>query len=377
MSLAIDPEESAESAGLRYVTDAEPGIRRHRAGRGFRYTRPDGTPEKDSLHLAWIRSLAIPPAWTDVWICRDRRGHLQATGRDARGRKVYRYHPDWRRTRDETKYERLAAFGRALPRIRRRVRRDIRRSGWPLEKVVALVVALLDAAPLRIGNEPYARQNRSFGLTTLRGRHVTAGATTVRFRFRGKSGKITEASISDPRLARLVARLQELPGQELFQYRDQEGELRSLGSDEVNAYLGQITGGPFTAKDFRTWEGSVVAATALADASAANSADRSRSGVVRAIEQVAKRLNNTPAVARRAYVHPEVVEAYLDGSPLPAVQPSPQRRATGSTALSAEESALLQLLERRATAPGRRRRAARSSGRRRGQAASNRSRACR
>ena len=369
MSLAIDPEASAESAGLRYVTDAEPGLRRRRAGRGFSYVRRDGSLLTDPRHRAWIRGLAIPPAWTDVWICRDRRGHLQATGRDARGRKVYRYHPDWRGARDETKYERLAVFGRALPRIRRQVRRDLGRKGWPLEKVVALVVALLDAAPLRIGNEPYARQNRSFGLTTLRDRHVSAGATTIQFRFRGKSGKLSEVSISDPRLARLVARLQELPGQELFQYLDEDGKLRSLGSDEVNAYLGKITGDAFTAKDFRTWEGSVVAATALANTPRADAEDRPRHAVVQAIQQAAERLGNTPAVARRAYVHPGVVEAYLDGSALPATPRAREHRAVGSTGLSAQESALLELLERGGSAEIRPRRAAR------GRAGSRRSRA--
>ena len=366
MSLAIDPQASAESAGLRYVTDGEPGLRRRRAGRGFSYLRSDGSPEKDPRRLAWFRSLAIPPAWTDVWICRDRRGHLQATGRDARGRKVYRYHPEWHVVRDETKYERLVAFGHALPAIRRRVRRDLRRSGWPLEKVVALVVALIDRAPLRIGNEEYARENGSFGLTTLRGRHVTTRATTIRFRFRGKSGKVTETSVSDLRLARLVARLQELPGQELFRYLDEDGELRSLGSDDVNAYLGQISGDAFTAKDFRTWEGTVVALKALADASGTEADDRTKHGLVRAIEQVAERLGNTPAVARRAYVHPDVIEAYLDGSIV----------SLAASALAAGQSSgnWLDRPEHGGVGP---RRAARASGERPGQAASSRSRACR
>jgi DNA topoisomerase-1 len=369
MSLAIDPEASAESAGLRWVTDAEPGLLRRRHGRGFRYFKADGSPLTDPRRLAWIRSLAIPPAWTDVWICPDRRGHLQATGRDARGRKVYRYHPEWRAARDETKYERLVAFGQALPAIRRRVARDLRRPGLSREKVLAMVVTLLGEAALRIGNEPYARENNSFGLTTLRGRHVTAGATRVRFRFRGKSGKVSDVSISDRRLARMVARLQELPGQELFQYLDDEGEAHGIRSDDVNAYLRKITGDVFTAKDFRTWEGTVIAARALATDGARDPQERSKHDVVRAVERVAERLGNTPAVSRQAYVHPEVVAAYLEGETLPGAKSSTAGSARAQQGLSREEAAVLVLLQKRVR--GARRREGRSRGS--SQAASRRS----
>jgi len=351
MSLAIDPEDAAESAGLRYVTDDEPGLRRRRRGMGFQYLKADGSPLRDQRRLAWIRSLAIPPAWTEVWICHDRRGHLQATGRDARGRKVYRYHPEWRVARDETKYERLVAFGRALPTIRRRVSRDLRRSALSREKVLATVVALLGEAALRIGNDAYARENRSFGLTTLLDRHVHAGATTVRFRFRGKSGKVNEVTVSDRRLARMVARLQELPGQEFFQYLDDDGEPHAIRSDDVNAYLREITGDDFTAKDFRTWEGTVVAAGALASDGPSDPDKRSKHDVVRAIEQVAERLGNTPAVSRQAYVHPDVVDAYLEGEAMPAGTMTTEGRAIGRVGLSRAEAAVLALLRKRVKQP--------------------------
>jgi DNA topoisomerase-1 len=313
MSLAAAPEESAEEAGLRYATDDRPGITRRRAGRGFSYRAPDGGRIADAATLARIRALAIPPAWTGVWISPDPRGHLQATGRDARGRKQYRYHPRWRTVRDETKYGRLLEFGRALPTIRRRVDRDLRRRGLPRERVIAAVVRLLETTSLRVGNEEYARDNGSYGLTTLRNRHAKVGATVVRLRFKGKHGKVHEATVSDARLARIVGRLQDLPGQELFQYVDEEGELRDVGSEEVNAYLREITGADFTAKDFRTWAGTVLAAWALRAFEQFDSEAQARHNIVEAIEEVSKRLGNTPAVSRASYVHPAVIDAYLDG----------------------------------------------------------------
>ncbi|HEY8179978.1 MAG TPA: DNA topoisomerase IB, partial [Candidatus Limnocylindria bacterium] len=258
-----DPIESAEEAGLRYVTDASPGIRRRRAGRGFSYIGPDGKRVTNRDQVAWIRSLAIPPAWTDVWICTLRRGHLQATGRDVRGRKQYRYHPDWRAVRDDAKYGRMIAFGQALPAIRRRVDADLRKHGLPRERVLAAVVLLLEKTRLRVGNEEYARDNRSYGLTTLRDRHAEVGSSRIRFRFRSKGGKASDVELSDARLARIVARCQDLPGQELFAYLDDDGEVRAIGSSDVNDYLRDITGQDFTAKDFRTWSGTVLAAWAL------------------------------------------------------------------------------------------------------------------
>ena len=309
----MDPAESADDAGLRYVTGAEPGITRRRAGRGFIYFASDGQRLKDRGRLAWIRRLAIPPAWTDVWICTSRLGHLQATGRDARGRKQYRYHPDWRAQRDDVKYDRMITFGEALPRIRRRIDRDLRRAGLPRERVLAAVVRLLERTGVRVGNEEYARDNRSFGLTTLRDRHARVGSKRIHFRFRGKGGKASEVEVSDARLARIVGRCQDLPGQELFAYVDESGEVRSVGSSDVNDYIREISLHDFTAKDFRTWAGTVLAARALADVDRSDSAAGAKRDVVRAIERVAELLGNTPAVARKSYVHPTVIEAYLDG----------------------------------------------------------------
>lgn len=328
----MDPAESADDAGLSYVTDADPDITRRRAGRGFVYLEPDGGRVKDRARLDWIRSLAIPPAWTDVWICTSRRGHLQATGRDARGRKQYRYHPDWHAQRDSVKYDRMIAFGEALPRIRRRVSGDLRRAGLPRERVLAAVVRLLEKTGVRVGNEEYARDNKSFGLTTLRGRHARVGSKRIRFRFRGKGGKAGEVEVSDASLARIVGRCQDLPGQELFAYVDEAGEVRSIGSGDVNDYIREISGQDFTAKDFRTWAGTVLAARALAEVEQSDTPAGARRDVVRAIERVAEWLGNTPAVSRKSYVHPILIEAYLDGEVI----------AQGS------EAAVLALLRRRA-----------------------------
>jgi DNA topoisomerase I len=368
VSLAIAPEVSAEEAGLRYVTDERPGIRRLRAGRGFRYLNPDGSALTDRHRLDWIRSLAIPPAWTDVWICADQRGHLQATGRDARGRKVYRYHPRWRQVRDEMKYERLIAFGRALPAIRRRVKRDLRLRGLKRDRVLALVIELLERTALRVGNEEYARENRSFGLTTLRGRHVTVASSGVRFRFRGKGGKAHEASVDDPRVARIVRRLQHLPGQELFQYVDEDGKVRGVGSEDVNAYLRQITGEDFSAKDFRTWAGTVAAARELSTAGEASSEREAKRRVVAAMDHVAEQLGNTRAVSRNAYVHPSIVEGYMDGGGISLNGKAEQDDAIRAARLSAAERAVLEYLR---TAQGEPETTARN-GKKRVQAASKR-----
>jgi DNA topoisomerase-1 len=343
-----DPESSAEDAGLLYVTDAQPGIRRRRTGRGFTYVGPNGKRITDRTKLAWIRSLAVPPAWTDVWICTSQRGHLQATGRDARGRKQYRYHPDWRRTRDEAKYGRMIAFGRALPTIRRRVAKDLRRRGLPRERVLAAVVVLLEKTRVRVGNEEYAKENRSFGLTTLRDRHAQVGSTRIRFRFKGKGGKVSDIELSNARLARIVSRCQELPGQELFAYLDDDGEVRSIGSSDVNDYLREISGQDFTAKDFRTWAGTVLAAWALREFQQVDSQAQAKRNVMRAVERVAEWLGNTPAVSRKSYVHPGVIDAYLDGDVVREVRKTADEVLSETLPdLAPQEAAVLALLRQR------------------------------
>ena len=330
---------SARSAGLRWVSDDGPGIRRARAGRGFRYSGPSGRPIHDAATLGRIRALAVPPAWTKVWICPDPHGHIQATGRDAKGRKQYRYHPRWRAARDETKYDRLLEFGRALPAIRQRVERDLARRGLPREKVLATVLRLLEKTLIRVGNEEYARANRSFGLTTLDNRHVRVRGHRIHFRFRGKSGKVHEFGIEDAGLSRIVRRCRDIPGQDLFQYRDGRGRRRSVGSGDVNAYLAEVSGRDFTAKDFRTWAGSVRAWWALAARPAPQSNAQGRRAVNEAIGEVARRLGNTPTICRKSYVHPAVVESYLEGG----LRRSP-RRAAGASRLQPSEASLLRLL---------------------------------
>jgi DNA topoisomerase-1 len=297
-----DAERSAKAAGLRYVTDAAPGVVRSRAGSGFRYRAADGTIVRERETLARIRALAIPPAWQDVWICARADGHLQATGRDARGRKQYRYHARWREVRDETKYGRMAAFGRALPRIRRRVRKDLALPGLPRDKVLATVVRLLETTRMRVGNQEYARDNESFGLTTLRARQVRVRGSTMQFRFRGKSGVWHAFALDDRKLAAIVRRMRDLPGYELFQYVDEAGETRSIDAADVNAYLKDIAGEEFTSKDFRTWAGTVLAARVFHEL-----------GISRGIEYVARQLGNTKAVCRKCYIHPAVIQAFHDG----------------------------------------------------------------
>jgi DNA topoisomerase-1 len=347
----VPPREAAASAGLRYVSDRAPGLRRRKAGKGFTYASPDGRRLRDARTLARIRSLAIPPAWTGVWICADAHGHLQAVGRDARGRKQYRYHVRWRETRDEAKYGRLAAFGRTLPRIRSRVEEDLARPHLPREKVLAAVVRLLERTLIRVGNEEYARANRSFGLTTLRAHHVDVDGHRIRFQFRGKSGRQHEIGIEDGELSRIVRRCQELPGQELFRYVDASGHGRSVRSEDVNRYLRAIAGQPFTAKDFRTWGGTVRAAFALARHEPVRARSHARKNVLRAIEEVSRRLGNTPSICRRCYVHPAVVASYMDGALRAGLGGRRPRAGRPIAGLSAHESAVLRLLTAR-LAPG-------------------------
>jgi DNA topoisomerase-1 len=331
------------------VSDADPGIRRRRKGKGFEYLDAQGRRIGDRHTLARIRALVIPPAWRDVWICPRADGHIQAVGRDARRRKQYRYHADWREVRDATKYERMVPFARRLPAIRRRVAQDLKRAGLPREKVLALVVRLLETTCIRVGNSEYARTNGSFGLTTLRDRHVAVSAGRVRFRFKGKSGKLHEVDVEDRRLARLVRKLQDLPGQELFQYVDDDGSPRGIGSADVNEYLRAIAGEEFTAKDFRTWAGTVAAARALADLPSPETDAAAKRSVAEAIKIVAAQLGNTAAVCRKCYVHPSVLDGFANGVTLATASPGVAR------GLTADERATLALLAPR---PPARRRAA-------------------
>jgi DNA topoisomerase-1 len=331
----LPPSDSAKAAGLRYVCDDAPGIRRVRARKAFRYVAPDGRPLRDAEALARIRALAVPPAWCDVWICPRDDGHLQATGRDARGRKQYRYHRRWSEVREQTKYGRMLAFAHALPRIRCRVQQDLAAPGLPRHKVLATLVRLLESTRIRVGNEEYVRQNASFGLTTLREHQVRVRGGTLTFRFRGKSGVRHDVELSDTRLARIVRRMQDLPGQELFQYVDETGERRPIESADVNAYLRGAAGDEFTSKDFRTWAGTVLAARALAE---------TRS-VKQAIERVAKQLGNTQAVCRKCYVHPAILECYKDGTLLKALPRNLPRAARNRFfSLDSDEAAVLGLL---------------------------------
>jgi DNA topoisomerase I len=345
---AIDPVESARSAGLRYVNDSMPGIRRKKSGTHFRYVGLDGQPVRDEQTLKRIRSLVIPPAWTDVWIAPSPNGHLQATGRDARGRKQYRYHLRWRTYRDENKYSRMAAFGDALPSIRAAVERDLSRPGMPREKVLATVVRLLETTLIRVGNQEYARTNRSYGLTTMRDRHVDINGSTVQFQFQGKGGKKHTVSLKDRKLANLVRRCRELPGQELFQYVDDDGVRQSIDSSDVNDYLRSITGQDFTAKDFRTWAGTVIAALALQEFEQFDSDAQAKKNVVRAIESVAEQLGNTPTICRKCYVHPAVIDAYLDGTIVDSFKRRTEKELRDELAhFSPEEAAVLALLQQR------------------------------
>jgi DNA topoisomerase-1 len=303
---------AAKEAGLQYVTDERTGYRRRAKGKHFEYLDTEGKPIRNEQRLLRIKRLAIPPAWTDVWICPSPNGHVQATGRDARGRKQYRYHERWREVRDENKFDRLAKFARTLPNIRRRAAQDLKLPGLPRRKVLATIVSLLERTFIRIGNEEYARDNKSFGLTTLKDRHVKVKGAMVRFRFQGKSGRHHEVDVTDRRVAKVVAKCQDLPGQDLFQYRDEDGEVQDVTSQDVNEYLRQLAGEDFTAKDFRTWGGTVLAAIALSRQEEFETKKQAKSNIKTAICAVAELLGNTPAVCRKCYIHPVIVEAYLN-----------------------------------------------------------------
>ncbi|MGH8101294.1 MAG: DNA topoisomerase IB [Chthoniobacterales bacterium] len=342
---ASDPVEAAEQAGLRYVSDDRAGYMRKPKGKQFEYFDTEGKPIRDDELLLRIKRLAIPPAWTDVWICPLPNGHIQATGRDARRRKQYRYHDRWREVRDENKYDRMVSFARVLPKIRRRVARDLRRAGLPREKVLATVVQLLERTFIRIGNDDYARQNKSYGLTTMQNRHVEVKGTRLRFRFRGKSGRYHQVDFTDRRIAKVISRLQDLPGQELFQFVDDDDEIHDITSQDVNDYLREITDEEFTAKDFRTWAGTVLAAMALHAQEKFETKNQGKTNVRDAIAAVAKILGNTPAICRKCYVHPAIIEKYLQGNSLNGMKGS---AAQPDVDLRASEAAVLKFLERRA-----------------------------
>jgi DNA topoisomerase I len=345
--IAADPVEAAKSSGLRYVTDETPGFRRKRSGTTFRYFDQNDKPIKDKDQLARIKALAIPPAWTDVWISPSGNSHLQATGRDARGRKQYRYHKRWREVRDQTKYDRLLLIGQKLPALRQKVAHDLALPGLPREKIIATLVKLLETTFIRVGNAEYARQNRSFGLTTLRNNHVKVRGDTIRFRFRGKSGVAHEMELENPRLARIVKHCQDLPGQQLFTYVDENGEARTVESSDVNDYLREATGEDFTAKDFRTWAGTILAARAFATVEPFTSRTQAKHNVAQAIDEVAKKLGNTRSVCQKCYIHPGILSAYMDGTLTATNGRRTHRRvAAASLGLSAEEKGVIRLLQR-------------------------------
>jgi DNA topoisomerase-1 len=343
-----DPIETAKAARLRYVSDEMPGIRRKRAGKSFSYAMPDGSLVRDQATLARIKKLAIPPAWRDVWICPAEDGHIQATGQDEKGRKQYRYHERWRQARDENKYARMMLFGRSLPQIRARVQTDLAKHGLPREKVLAAIVRLLEKTAIRVGNEEYARENGSYGLTTMRNRHAKIEGSHLQFRFKGKSGVRHSIDLNDRQLARIVGKLQDLPGQELFQWIDDAGQTHSITSSDVNAYLKEITGEEFTAKDFRTWTGTVLAALALRELQSFDTQTQAKKNVVSAIENVSKRLGNTPAVCRKCYVHPAVLDSYLDGSLVESLeQQAKEELRDHLEEMPPEEAAVMLLLQKR------------------------------
>jgi len=344
----VDPRDAAESAGLRYVSDGRAGVRRKKAGTGFSYGRVDGLKLTEKDVLTRIKALAIPPAWTEVWICPFADGHLQATGRDAKGRKQYRYHPLFREVRESTKYEHVVAFADALPAIREKVQEHMALRGLPREKVLATVVHLLETTLIRVGNDDYAKQNNSYGLTTLKNRHVSVDGNEVRFRFTGKSGKQWSLRVRDRRIAKIIKACQDLPGQELLQYVDEAGNCQDVTSSDVNDYLNEITGKDITAKDFRTWAGTVLAAMALNELESFDSAAQAKRNLRAAIEKVAGKLGNTPTICRKCYVHPEVLNSYLDGKLVLELKEKAESELRGDVqSFKPEEAAVLALLRGR------------------------------
>jgi DNA topoisomerase I len=348
LRIVSDPIEAAEEAGLRYVSDDQPGYTRKAKGDDFDYLDTEGKLIRDEQRLLRIKRLAIPPAWTDVWISPSANGHIQATGRDARKRKQYIYHERWREMRDENKYERIVSFGKALPKIRRRVSKDLSLPGLPRNKVLAAIVQLLELSFIRVGNEEYARENKSFGLTTMQDRHVDVKGSKMRFRFRGKSGIKHDVDITDRRIAKIILKLQDLPGQELFQCIDENGDVCDITSQDVNDYLREITGEDFTAKDFRTWAGTVLAAIALNAVGEFETKKQAKANIKDAVIAVAKTLGNTPAICRKCYVHPAVFENYLAGNSIEGLKrESDEALANEDVDLRSGEVAILKFLQAR------------------------------
>jgi DNA topoisomerase-1 len=341
-----DPAQSAKAAGLIYVSADSPGITRRRRGKGFVYLDERGKFVRDPQTLARIAALVIPPAWEKAWICPSPRGHLQAVGWDARGRKQYRYHEKFRAVRDEAKYERMLAFVKALPKVRRRVNADLKKPGMPRDKVLAAIVRLLETTLIRVGNEEYAQQNKSYGLTTIHNHHAKVQGSTIHFHFRGKSGVEHTIDLEDPRIAKIIRKCQDLPGEELFGFVDETGKTHDIKSDDVNAYLHEITGQEFTAKDFRTWAGTVLAARALSEFEQVDSQARRKKNVVKAVEAVAERLGNTKAVCRKCYIHPHIIDSYLGGTLIQQLQHKAEQMLKPLHRLHPEEAAVLVLLTR-------------------------------
>lgn len=348
--IVADAIDAAEEAGLRYVSDDRPGYTRKAKGDDFDWLDADGEPIRDEQRLLRIKRLAIPPAWTEVWISPSTNGHIQATGRDARGRKQYVYHDRWREVRDENKYDRIISFGKTLPKIRRRIARDLKLPGLPRNKVLATVVQLLERTFIRIGNEEYARENKSFGLTTMKDRHVEVKGAKLRFRFRGKSGREHEVDVTDRHIAKIISKLQDLPGQDLFQYVDDDGKVGDISSQDVNEYLREITGEDFSAKDFRTWAGTVLTAIALNAREQFETPKQAKSNINTAIKAVAKILGNTPAICRKCYVHPAVLENYLDQKSIDGLkQTTEDAFEKEDVDLRSSETAILKFLKSRIT----------------------------
>jgi DNA topoisomerase I len=342
---ASDSADTAEEAGLQYISDDRPGYARRAKDGGFEYLDTEGKRIRDEQRLLRIKRLAIPPAWTDVWICPTPAGHIQVTGRDARRRKQYRYYERWRELRDESKFGRVADFAKALPKIRQRVAQDMRLQGLPRQKVLATVVRLLERTFIRVGNEEYARENKSFGLTTMKNRHVKVKGPQLRFRFRGKSGRQHEVDVTNKRIAKIVSKCQDLPGQDLFQFVTDNGDVQDITSQDVNDYLREISRENFTAKDFRTWAGTVLAAIALKSECDFETKKHAKANLKTAICAVAQLLGNTAAICRKCYVHPAVVEAYLNGTQIAGLNGTVKRG--DSVNLRAAERAVLKFLRMR------------------------------
>ena len=347
-NIVAEAMDAAEGAGLRYVSDDRPGYTRKANGEVFKWFDAEGKLIRDEQRLLRINRLAIPPAWTEVWVSPSLNGHIQATGRDARRRKQYLYHERWREVRDENKYDRIISFGKALPKIRKRVSQDLKLQGLPREKVLATVVQLLERTFIRIGNEEYARENKSFGLTTMKDRHVEVKGSKLRFRFRGKSGREHEVDVTDRRIAKIISKLQDLPGQDLFQYLDEDGKVRDISSQDVNEYLRGITGEDFSAKDFRTWAGTVLTAIALNAQEKFETQKQAKSNIKTAISAVARILGNTPAICRKCYVHPAVLETYLDQKSIDGLKRTTEEALEKEDVdLRSNEKAVLKFLESR------------------------------